>query len=93
IRAHQATTSNVRADLLSVEAQTITDLEQMIYQLPNGYREVFVLHDIEGYTHLEISRQLEIHEGTSKSQLFEARKQLRSRLQSTKRAEGGSYGR
>jgi RNA polymerase sigma-70 factor (ECF subfamily) len=57
------------------------DLERAIARLPNGYRTVLVLHDIEGYTHEEISRQLQIAVGTSKSQLFDARRAVRSLLQ------------
>ena len=54
------------------------DLELAIARLPTGYRHVLVLHDIEGYTHEEISAQLEISVGTSKSQLFHARRVLRA---------------
>jgi RNA polymerase sigma-70 factor (ECF subfamily) len=58
------------------------DLERAIARLPNGYRAVLVLHDVEGFTHEEISRQLGIAVGTSKSQLFDARRAVRSLLQS-----------
>lgn len=57
------------------------DLEQAIASLPAGYRQVLVLHDIEGNTHEEISLLLEISVGTSKSQLFHARKAMRAMLQ------------
>ena len=57
------------------------DLERAIARLPNGYRTVLVLHDVEGYTHEEISQQLQIAVGTSKSQLFDARRAVRSLLQ------------
>ncbi|MFY9608268.1 MAG: RNA polymerase sigma factor [Blastocatellia bacterium] len=57
------------------------DLEQAIARLPAGYRQVLVLHDIEGNTHEEISLLLEISVGTSKSQLFHARKTVRAVLQ------------
>lgn len=57
------------------------DLEKIIRNLPKGYRYVLVLHDIEGYTHKEISQLLNINIGTSKSQLFQARKLMRSILQ------------
>jgi RNA polymerase sigma-70 factor, ECF subfamily len=57
------------------------DLEETIKNLPTGYRHVLVLHDVEGYTHEEIARVLEISLGTSKSQLFHARKRVRSILQ------------
>ena len=56
------------------------DLETLIRALPDGYREVLVLHDVEGYTHEEIAAQLGIEIGTSKSQLSRARATLRRRL-------------
>lgn len=55
-------------------------LEQAISQLPNGYRTVFVLHDVEGYEHEEIARILNVSSGTSKSQLHKARLKLRKLL-------------
>ena len=58
----------------------VDNLESAISSLPAGYRQVLVLHDVEGYTHEEISRMLEINVGTSKSQLHHARKFIRSLL-------------
>jgi RNA polymerase sigma-70 factor (ECF subfamily) len=55
-------------------------LSQAIDDLPDGYRAVFVLHDIEGYTHEEIATSLGVHPGTSKAQLFRARARLRDAL-------------
>ena len=55
-------------------------LEKAISQLPPGYRTVFVLHDVEGYEHNEISGLLEVSIGTSKSQLHKARMRLRELL-------------
>ena len=49
-------------------------------QLPPGARAVFVLHDIEGYGHAEIAEMTGIAEGTSKAQLFRARRLLRKAL-------------
>ena len=57
------------------------DLESAIARLPAGYRTVLVLHDIEGFTHEEISQQLGVAVGTSKSQLFDARRAMRALLQ------------
>ena len=54
------------------------DFENAIEELPGGARQVFVLHDIEGYTHEEIGGMLGIATGTSKSQLHRARMLLRS---------------
>jgi RNA polymerase sigma-70 factor (ECF subfamily) len=56
------------------------DLARAIALLPEGARTVFVLHDVEGYQHEEIGQMLEIAEGTSKAQLFRARRLLRERL-------------
>ena len=53
------------------------DLERLIQGLPTGYRQVLVLHDIEGHTHEEIASLLDIEPGTSKSQLSRARRLLR----------------
>ncbi len=53
-------------------------LEKAIHDLPAGYRSVFVLIEIEGYPHKEVAKMLNISEGTSKSQLFHAKKKLRN---------------
>ena len=62
------------------------DLEGAIAALPPGYREVLVLHDVEGYTHEEIARLLGIEPGTSKSQLSRARQSVRAALSSRSEA-------
>jgi RNA polymerase sigma-70 factor (ECF subfamily) len=56
------------------------DLTRAIAALPDGYRYILVLHDVEGYKHAEIASLLEIEIGTSKSQLSRARRALRRRL-------------
>ena len=58
------------------------DLDRAIAELPVRARQVFVLHDVEGYRHHEIGRMLEIATGTSKAQLHRARKLLREALAS-----------
>jgi len=58
----------------------VMDLERAIAELPDGYRTVLVLHDVEGYTHEEIAAELGITAGGSKSQLFKARAKLRTLL-------------
>jgi len=55
-------------------------LKKAIGELPNGYRNVFVLHDVEGYEHEEVARMMGISVGTSKSQLHKARLKLRGLL-------------
>jgi RNA polymerase sigma-70 factor (ECF subfamily) len=56
------------------------DLERAIALLPEGYRTVLVLHDVEGLTHEEIGEALGIAPGTSKSQLSGARRSMRALL-------------
>lgn len=56
------------------------DMEQAIASLPPGARAVFLLYDVEGYQHGEIAEMTGIAEGTSKTQLFRARRLLREAL-------------
>ena len=56
------------------------ELVDLIHQLPPAYRTVFNLHVIDGFTHEEIAHQLGISTGTSKSNLFKARTQLKNLL-------------
>lgn len=62
------------------------DLERAVASLPAGMRDVFVLHDVEGLTHEETAGVLDITAGTSKSQLFDARRKLREALTAGPRA-------
>jgi RNA polymerase sigma-70 factor (ECF subfamily) len=57
------------------------DLERAIAALPAGARQVFVLHQIEGYRHEEIARMMNVTSGTTKAQLHRARKLLMEALQ------------
>lgn len=63
-----------------IQALDAEYLERAIQSLPEGYREVFVLAEIEGLSHREIGEVCGISEGTSKSQLFYAKKRLREML-------------
>lgn len=63
------------ADALDTE-----DLLKLISQLPDGYRTVFNLYAIEGYSHAEVAEMLGISEGTSKSQLSRARLMLQQQV-------------
>jgi RNA polymerase sigma-70 factor (ECF subfamily) len=56
------------------------DLLKLVASLPDGYRAVFNMYAIEGFSHAEIGEVLGISENTSKSQLFKARKWLQSKL-------------
>lgn len=60
------------------------DIYNMVVKLPEGYRTIFNLFVIEGYSHLEISEMLGISESTSKSQLLKARKKLQEKFIKTK---------
>ena len=56
-------------------------LEKAIANLPEGYRAIFTLYEIEGFKHREIAELMGISESTSKSQLFKAKKMLRENLE------------
>ncbi|NOY51456.1 MAG: RNA polymerase sigma factor [Chlorobi bacterium] len=58
----------------------VKDILKTIHQLPHGYRMVFNLFAIEGYSHKEIALRMGISENTSKTQLLKARKSLRKKL-------------
>ena len=64
----------------SRSAHAVMDFEAALESLPDGARQVFVLHDVEGYKHHEIGTLLEISSGTSKAQLHRARMMLRRYL-------------
>lgn len=57
------------------------DLEEALKALPRGARQIFVLHDVEGFKHEEIAGKLEITSGTSKAQLHRARMLMRRNLE------------
>ncbi len=63
-----------------MEDFSVDDIQNMIDQLPEGYRSVFNLYAIEGYKHHEIATMLNISEGTSKSQLSHARRVLQQQI-------------
>lgn len=56
-------------------------LHRAIDELGEGMRAVFVMHEVEGYSHLEIAEALDVEVGTSKARLSRARAQLRSILE------------
>ena len=72
-------------DLLLSGSIDRVHLERAIEQLPPGYRQVFVLHDVQGFEHNEIAKLMECSIGNSKSQLHKARMRLRELLQETLR--------
>ncbi|MCD4725532.1 MAG: sigma-70 family RNA polymerase sigma factor [Bacteroidales bacterium] len=64
----------------AIDMLSAKELLDLIHELPDGYRMVFNLNVIEGYTHKEIGNMLNISENTSKSQLSRARGVLQSKL-------------
>ena len=76
------------ADLKQFSESGADDIYKMITQLPTGYRTVFNLNAVEGYSHEEIATLLGISEGTSRSQLFKAKALLKKMLT----REGFHYG-
>ena len=73
--------ANYEVDLEKLESHMeVEELLQLIYQLPTGYRTIFNLYAIEGYSHKEIAEMLGISINTSKSQLSRARVILQQSL-------------
>jgi RNA polymerase sigma-70 factor (ECF subfamily) len=68
----------------SRSGDVVMDFEAALETLPDGAREIFVLHDVEGYKHHEIGTLLDISSGTSKAQLHRARMMLRRYLKAEK---------
>ena len=64
------------------------NLQRAVKQLPEGYRAMFILHDVHGYEHKEIAEILGCSVGTSKSQLHKARRQIREFLRGTQHHRG-----
>lgn len=64
------------------------EIINLIQELPEGYRVVFTLYVIEGYSHKEIAEQLNIGESTSRSQLVKARNMLKSKLINLRKLAG-----
>lgn len=64
----------------SYDWMTTQDMLRLVQEMPNGYRTVFNLYEIEGFHHNEIAAELGISVNTSKSQLLKAREYLRKRV-------------
>lgn len=80
--------SNDYSNAMETELE-VNDIQQLIDELPEGYKMVFIMYAIEGYKHHEIGSMLNISEGTSKSQLFKARQLLQQKM---KELNTTSYG-
>ncbi len=62
------------------------NLSRAIERLPDGYKKMFILHDVEGYEHHEIAEILGCSTGNSKSQLYKARQRFRELLREALRS-------
>jgi len=67
-------------EVSAIDQISADDLMQCISQLADGYRTIFNLYAIEGYSHAEIAEMLRISEGTSRSQFMRARKILQKTI-------------
>ena len=75
----------------NIESQfSVNDIQFLIDGLPDGYKMVFNLYAIEGFKHQEIAHMLGINEGTSKSQLSQARKLLQTQITKLKNYSNGT---
>jgi len=77
-------TNNIKTEI------EVEHIQQLIDALPEGYKMIFIMYAIEGYKHHEIANMLNITEGTSKSQLFKARKLLQGKIKELNKTT--SYG-
>jgi RNA polymerase sigma factor (sigma-70 family) len=74
-------------NLEAIDELIVEDLVAIIQKLPIGYRTIFNLYVIDGFSHKEIAEKLDINEGTSKSQLNRAKKLLQKKLEEMKLQE------
>lgn len=72
--------SDIQLDADALSSLSRDEILTLIQELPSGYRTVFNLYAIEGYTHQEIGEMLNISDGTSKSQLSRAKRLLQEKL-------------
>lgn len=68
-------------DVSMLQSLDKDELTFLIERLPTGRKQIFVAHAIDGFSHKEIAEALSISEGTSKSQFFHARRELREALE------------
>jgi RNA polymerase sigma factor (sigma-70 family) len=70
-----------------IEKLAAEDILKLVNELPEGYKQVFNLYAIDGYSHREIAEMLEIQEVTSRTQFSKARKALQAKLVKTQKQE------
>jgi RNA polymerase sigma-70 factor (ECF subfamily) len=69
------------ADLTLIQSMEKDEILFLLERLPSGRKQIFVAHAIDGFTHKEIAEMLGITEGTSKSQFFHARRELKEAIE------------
>lgn len=75
-----------------IEQLSLQELTELIQDLPQGYRTVFNMYIIDGFSHKEIASSLSISESTSKTQLFKAKKHLQQSVVELYKVEANQYG-
>lgn len=83
--------NNLKIDPTAIDHLKLKDLTKLILNLPNGYRTVFNMYVIDGFTHKEIAEKLGVSISTSKSQLMKARKMLQILLKKADYPVKGHY--
>jgi RNA polymerase sigma-70 factor (ECF subfamily) len=84
VQIHHEYTNNIDSEI------ELNEIQQLIDELPEGYKMVFVMYAVEGYKHIEIAELLSITEGTSKSQLFKARQLLQEKIIKLNKPKNGT---
>lgn len=82
--------THTHVEVHGLEQLQFQDLLTLIQQLPTGCQVVFNMYVIEGFSHKEIAEQLNVSEGTSKSQLARARMLLKEKLEERKEVRYGT---
>lgn len=96
LRSHKQMTfveeeGNIKEQEIVYDTDLDTDkIQLLIDRLPNGYKTVFVMYAIEGYSHKEVANTLNITESTSKSQLHKAKKMLQEQLKTLNLRSNGT---
>lgn len=75
----------VEQEEIDVDFDNLAMAEEILSQLPSGYRTVFVMREVEAYKHAEISKILGISESTSRSQFWKAKAKIKELLFKTRR--------
>lgn len=63
-------------DETKLSSLSLREIYEILHEMPNGYRSIFILYFIEGFTHAEIAELLNVTESTSKSQLHKSKKKM-----------------